>query len=208
MLLFLRQLLLIMKQPDSTLSALLFPGYRRRVLGLLLLRPDEALHGREIARRTGLPPGTLARELNRLAEAGLLKCEKRGNQAVYSADRACPVFDEVAGMLRKTSGLAEVLADALAPLQDNIKAACVFGSMARGTQASGSDIDVLVIGAASLGEVLEALHPAQAALGRDIVPKVFTVREWRARRRANDPFVKDVLRNPRIDLIGGADELA
>ena len=88
------------------------------MLGLLLLAPDEALHGREIARRTDLPSGTVIRELNRLVDAGLLKRERRGNQALYSADRACPVFEEVAGMLRKTSGAADVIAGALAALSD------------------------------------------------------------------------------------------
>jgi hypothetical protein len=51
----------------QTLASLLFPEYRRRVLGLLLLRPEEALHGREVARRTGLPAGTITRELTKLA---------------------------------------------------------------------------------------------------------------------------------------------
>src|SRR5688500_17616162 len=99
----------------QSLAAILFPAYRRRVLGLLLLRPDEALHGREIARRTGLPAGTLTRELKRLTDVGLLKREKRGNQQVYSADTSCPVFHEVSGILRKTSGLADGLAEARAP---------------------------------------------------------------------------------------------
>ena len=48
---------------QRSLSSVLFPEYRRRVLGFLLLRPDEAWHGREIARRTGLTHGTLNREL-------------------------------------------------------------------------------------------------------------------------------------------------
>ena len=69
-----------MANRHQLLSAPLFPGYRRRVLGLLLRRPDEALHGREIARRTGLLPGTSTRELKRLAEAGLLDQDRRGNQ--------------------------------------------------------------------------------------------------------------------------------
>ena len=86
-----------------SLPSLLFPEYRRRVLGLLLLRPDEALHGREIARRTGLPAGTIARELGKLTEVGLLKREKRGNQQVYSADSSSPIFTELASILRKTS---------------------------------------------------------------------------------------------------------
>lgn len=193
---------------QHSLSSILFPGYRRRVLGLLLLHPDIALHGREIARRIGLPAGTLARELSRLAEVGLLKCEKRGNQTLYSADRDSPVFEEVASILRKTSGLADVLADALAPLRDSIKAACIFGSMARGTQSSASDVDVLIVGSVKFGEVLEALHPAQQLLGRDINPKVFSVRDWRARRKAADAFVAEVLRDQKIFLIGGDDELA
>src|SRR3984893_17826709 len=103
-----------------SLSAVLFPGYRRRVLGLLLLRPDESLHGREIARRTGLPAGTLTRELKRLAVGRLLTQEKRGNQTLYRANRASPIFAELSGILRKTSGLADVVAEALAPLSDEI----------------------------------------------------------------------------------------
>ena len=97
-----------------SLSAVLFPGYRRRVLGLLLLQPDESQHGREIARRTGLPAGTLTRELKRLAGVGLLTQEKRGNQTLYRANRASPIFAELSGILRKTSGLADVVTEALA----------------------------------------------------------------------------------------------
>src|SRR6266700_2530805 len=97
-----------------SLASVLLPEYRRRVLGLLLLRPEEALHGREIARRTGLPAGTVTRELTKLAEVGLLQRERRGNQKIYRANTNSPVFNEVAGILRKTSGLADVLAQALA----------------------------------------------------------------------------------------------
>ncbi len=116
----------------QSLSALLFPEYRRRVLGLLLLRPDQALHGREIARRTGLPAGTITRELAKLVEAGLLRREKRGNQQIYSADTNSPIHEELASILRKTSGLADVLVQALAPVVQQVRVAFVFGSMARG----------------------------------------------------------------------------
>jgi DNA-binding transcriptional ArsR family regulator len=85
------------------------------VLGLLLLRPEEALHGREIARRTVLPAATVTRELTRLAEVGVLKRERRGNQMLYGADTACPVYAELASILRKTSGVVDVLIQALTP---------------------------------------------------------------------------------------------
>jgi predicted nucleotidyltransferase len=191
-----------------SLSAVLFPGYRRRVLGLLLLRPDEALHGREIARRTGLPAGTLTRELKRLAEVGLLKQEKRGNQLLYSANRASPIFGELAGILRKTSGLADVVAEALAPLSDRIDAAFIFGSVARGAETAGSDVDVLIIGSVEFGTVVDALHPAQQQLAREINPKVFSAREWKAKLKEKSPFSMDVLAKPKIFLIGDEHELA
>ena len=111
----------------QSLPSLLFPEYRRRVLGLLLLRPGEALHGREIARRTGLPAGTITRELGKLSEVGLLKREKRGNQQIYSANTTGLIYAELASILRKTSGLADVLVQALAPAAPKLRVAFVFG---------------------------------------------------------------------------------
>jgi predicted nucleotidyltransferase len=189
-----------------SLASLLFPEYRRRVLGLLLLRPDESLHGREIARRTGLAPGTITRELTHLAAVGLLRREKRGNQQLYRADTAHPIFAELASILRKTAGLGDVLSAALAPLAGRVKLAFVYGSVARGEQAIGSDIDVLLVGDAGFREVVQALYPAQAQLGREVAPKVFGIEEFAAKARA-EPFLRDVLARPKIFLIGNADEL-
>lgn len=191
---------------QQSLSAVLFPGYRRRVLGLLLLAPDQALHGREIARRTGLQSGTVLRELNRLVDAGLLKREKRGNQSLYGADRDCPIFEEVAGILRKTSGAADVIAGALGPLSDRIESAFIYGSFAKGTARAGSDIDVLIVGAAQLGAVIDALYPVQARVGREINPKVFSSREWNAKLKAKSAFATELQANPKIVLIGDKDE--
>lgn len=192
----------------QSLSALLFPAYRRSILGLLFMRPDESFHGREVARRTGLPAGTLTRELKRLAGAGLLQREARGNQILYRANRASPIFDEIASILRKTSGFADELKRALEPLTDKIRVALVFGSMAQGTQAEGSDIDVLVIGDADFGSVVDALYPTQKTLGREVNPKVFSVHEWSSKLKAGSAFTTDVLRKPRVFLVGDEDELA
>ena len=191
----------------QSLAAILFPAYRRRVLGLLLLRPEEALHGREIARRTGLPAGTLTRELKRLADVGLLKREKRGNQQVYSADTSCPVFNEVSGILRKTSGLADVLAQALAPAAKQLRAAFVFGSMAQGREIGASDVDLLLIGDIGFAEAVELLYPAQATLGREVNVKVFTPAEFSA-KAAVEPFLRDVLAKPKIFVMGNDHDLA
>ncbi len=193
---------------QRSLAAVLLPGYRRSVLGLLFLRPDESFHGREVARRTGLPAGTVTRELRQLADVGLLERESRGNQVVYRANRKSPVFEEVASILRKTSGLADELAQALAPLSNNIRVAFVFGSMAGGSQQEGSDIDIIVIGDADFGAIVDAFYPLQKPLGREINAKVFAVSEWNAKVKAKSAFTTDVLRKAKVFLLGNENELA
>jgi len=125
---------------------LMFSAYRRQVLGLLLLRPEDSLHVREISRLTGVPPGSLHRELRSLAEAGLLMSDSVGNQVRYRANRNCPIYPELAEIFRKTAGLADLLREALAPMSDRIRSAFLFGSIARQAESSNSDVDLFVIG--------------------------------------------------------------
>ncbi|MBP9609005.1 MAG: MarR family transcriptional regulator [Laribacter sp.] len=184
----------------------LFGGQRQRVLGWLLLHPDEALHVRELARLTGTHAGSLHRELARLAEAGLLVRSTRGNQVLYQANRSCPVFAELAGLFRKTSGVADVLRSALAPLSAQIELALVFGSVARGEETARSDVDVLVVGQAGFAEVVAALYPCQETLGRDINPVVYSPDEWRTRQANDDHFVRDILSKPTLPLWGDVND--
>lgn len=191
---------------QQSLASLILPDYRRRILGLLLLHPDEALHGREIARRTGLPSGSVARELVRLAEAGLLHRERRGNQQVYRAYTGSPIYPELASILRKTSGLVDLLADALAPLAAKLRVAFVFGSVAQGRETSGSDVDLMLIGDVSFRQVVEVLHPAQAAIGREVNPKVFAIDEFSG-KLDSEPFLADVMSKPKLFVVGNAHDL-
>lgn len=198
-----------MKATRADAASLLFPAsYRRQVLALLLLHPQRKLHVREIARLTGTTAGTMNKELARLFEAGLLEREWVGNQLRYSANRSHQIYPELASILRKTVGLADVLLEALSPLAEQIETAFVYGSIARGTEEAGSDVDLMIIGSADFGAVIDALHQAQQQLGREVNPKVFSRREWQAKRKARDAFVAEVLAGPKIFLIGNANELA
>lgn len=197
------------KATGSDAALLLFPAsYRRQVLALLLLHPGRRLHVREIARLTGTAAGTLNKELGRLHAAGLLDRDRVGNQLQYSANRSHPIYSELASILRKTVGLADVVIQALAPLAPNINVAFVFGSIARGAETAGSDVDLLIVGSVDFGSVIDALHPAQQQLGREVNAKVFSAREWRAKHKANDAFVTEILARPKIFLIGSEHELA
>lgn len=187
------------------LSDLLFGAYRKKVLSQLLLHPDADYHVRELARLTGTVPGTLHKELARLASAGLLLRKEQGNQVRYQANRQCPIFSELAGLLRKTTGAAELLTEALAPLEPPL--ALIFGSVARGTEVVASDVDVLVVTDHGFGEVVRALHAAQTELGREINPLVYTPVEWSKLCAGQDPFVLSLLSAPYILLIGSDSDL-
>jgi predicted nucleotidyltransferase len=189
------------------LSSLLFSDYRRRVLGLLLLHPDTSYHVRELARLTGTSAGTLHKELTKLTTGGVLRRQEVGNQVRYSADRACPVFEELASILRKTSGLVDVLADALSSAEKNIALAFVFGSVARGEQQSNSDVDVMLVGSLGFAEAVQVLHPVQATLQREINPVVYTLKEFRRRAASDDSFIREVLSRPKLFVVGNENEL-
>jgi predicted nucleotidyltransferase len=186
--------------PD--LAVLLFGAYRRAVLARLLLRPEESLHVRELARDIGKPPGTLVRELNLLAEAGVLTRSRLGNQVRFQANTACPIYEELRGILRKTVGLADVLRTALAPLTERIDFAFVFGSLASGEERPGSDVDLMIVGSLSFAEAIKLLSPAQAALRREVNPVVYPALEWNRKFAAGEPFLKRVLAEPKLFIIG------
>lgn len=180
---------------------------RSAVLAALFLHPEAALHVRELARVTGASPGSLHRELRMLTKLGLLERTEVGRQVHYRANRACPVFDELAGLLCKTSGLADVLREALAPLSGRIAAAFVYGSMATGEEGPRSDVDVMVLGQAGFAELVRALSPTQETLGREVNATVMKPAEFARRRKAGDGFVAALVREPKIWLMGGEDDL-
>ena len=197
-----------MKETISSVSELLFPlQYRGKALALLLLQPQQSLHVREIARLTGTVAGTMSKELAKLNKAGLLLQHRVGNQVRFSANVQHPVYLELSALLRKTLGLADVLAGALAQAADRIAVAFVFGSMARAGETVHSDVDIMLIGQVGFAEVIELLHGAQTSLKREINPKIYSVEEWRAKIQTDSTFVLDVLAKPKIFLIGNQNDL-
>jgi len=196
-----------MKATNADAASLLFPAaYRRQVLALLLLHPERKLHVREISRLTGTTPGTMSKELARLHEAGLLERERVGNQLRYSANSTHQIYTELAGILRKTVGLADVLVQALASLAEGIELAFIYGSVARGTETQGSDIDLLVVGNLDFGSLIDALHDVETKVGREVNAKLFSQREWRGKVKGGDAFAAEILKGPRILLVGQDNE--
>jgi predicted nucleotidyltransferase len=177
------------------------------VLAALLLRPEESRHVRDLARALGKPAGTLLRELNALAEAGVLERRRVGNQVHFQANAASPIYEDLRNILKKTVGIADVLREALAPLAAKIRAAFVYGSIARGEERPGSDLDLMIVGEVRFADVVRALAPAQEALRREVNPNVFPALEFSKKVSAGEPFLTRVLAEQKIFVLGSEHDL-
>ncbi len=191
----------------ASLADALFGKTRRAVLGLLFGHPDEGFYMRQISRILNLGQGALQRELQRLVAAGILLRESHGRQVYYRANKACPIYDDLQGLVLKTAGLADVLRAALAALAERIEVAFVYGSLARGTARATSDVDVMVIGMVTFAEVVAALSPTQDRLRREVNPSVYPPDEARSKALSGSHFLTTVLHEPKLFLIGGDDDL-
>ena len=198
----------VMGAPADSLATALFGKTRRNVLGLLLLDANTTLHLREIVRRTGGGQGAVQRELEHLCAASIVVREGQRRAITY---RAIPIrrsIDELRRLLAKTVGVAEHLRRALVPLQPAIDIAFIYGSYAEKSELRpGSDIDLMVVGTTSFGDVVEHTAEVQSALGREINPTVYTPSEFSQRLRDGHHFLTDVAKHPKLFLIGSAHEL-
>lgn len=188
------------------LGAALFGKSKRALLALFYVQPERSFYLRQITRMLGMGQGAVQRELARLAEAGLLVRTRVGSQVHYQANAASPIFGELKMLMVKTAGVGDVLREALAGLADQITLAFVYGSLARGEGKANSDVDVMIIGEVSFGEVVSALQSAQKTIGREVNPSVYGGAEFRAKLKARHHFVSAVVNGPKVFLVGGEHE--
>lgn len=186
----------------------LFTTTQQRVLGALYGNPQRSFTVSELIASTGAGSGAVQRELAKLTISGLLTVRPVGNQKHYQANPAAPIHGELVAIMQKTVSLAEPLREALAPLAARIEQAFVFGSIAKRSDTARSDIDLMIV-SAKLGyaDALTALADVEEKLGRKINPVIYSPAELAKRIKSDNAFVKRVLEQPKIWLIGGEDDL-
>lgn len=197
------------RRPGRSLADALFTKTQQRVLGLLFAQPDESYYATELIKRAGTGSGAAQRELAKLEESGLVTAKRIGHQKHYQANRASPLFEELQRIMLKTVGLAEPLRRALEPLADRIRAAFVYGSIAKGADRSQSDIDLMVVSdTLTYGDLFGALETASASLGRKVNPTVYTAAEVARRVKAKNAFMTRILEQPQVWVIGSKHDVA
>lgn len=192
---------------SKSLGDLLFGQTRGRVLALLYGKRDQTFFVRQIAREIGTSVGSVQRELETLSEVGLLNRTTIGRQVFYQANSHHPAFEDVRSLIAKTSGIFHQLRSALATLASQIVFALVYGSIARGDEDAGSDVDLMIVGNVTLDDVLAQLTSVENAIRRPINPTVYSLKEFKAKVKDGNHFLTSVLHGKKMLLIGDEDEL-
>ena len=195
-----------MSTKSQNLANALFPKTRQRVLGLLYGQPDKDFNTNEIIRRTNMGSGAVQRD--QLSSVGLITMQIVSNQKRYKANQTSPLYDELRSITLKTFGLADVIQEAIVPLQDKILIAFIYGSIAKQTDTVNSDIDIMILGEdLTYSDLFRTITEAESALDRKINPTFHTPQEWKQKIKEKNHFITKIIVQPKIFLIGTEDEL-
>jgi len=190
------------------LSNALFSKVQQRVLGLIFGQPERSFYMSEIMRNVRSGTGAVARELSRLQQSGLVSVERIGNQKHYRANHQSPIFSELRSLVIKTVALTGPLRKSLESCADGIKAAFVYGSVAKGVDTARSDIDLMVIGdELDYSELYAALQNVESALGRKISPMFLSSTDWRRKALEKGSFISKINALPKDFVLGSESDL-
>jgi predicted nucleotidyltransferase len=192
----------------KSLADALFTRTQQRVMRVLFGQPQRSFYATELIRDAGTGSGAAQRELAKLEGSGLIVAQRIGNQKHYQANTASPLYSELRSIVLKTVGLTEPLRDALKPLSSYVRAAFVFGSVAKATDQSASDIDLMIISdRLTYGEVFGVLESVTRTVGRKVNPTLYTAAEFSKRAQTENAFVTRVLEQPKLWVIGSEGDL-
>lgn len=186
----------------------LFSKPRADLLSTLVLHTDREWFLSDLAKHLRVSPSSLQRELARLTEAQIITRRADGKRVYYKVEERCPILPELQGLFLKTTGLVDVLADALRPLRKQVEVAAIFGSVARGEELSKSDVDLLIIGSLGLSDLSPTLKKAEGKLRREVQAFVYTPEEFWHKFERKEHFVTSVVDGPLLKIIGDINEYA
>jgi predicted nucleotidyltransferase len=88
-----------------------------------------------------------------------------------------------------------------------IEVAFIYGSFAKHEETAKSDIDLLIIGKIDDSRLLREINKLEEILKREINYSIFRREEFKQKMKEKDSFIKDLLKNPKIFLIGEQNDL-
>lgn len=179
---------------------------RRDLLSLYFTNPSQRYYLRELHRILGYSAGSIQRELLKFQKDNLFNTQKVGNLLYYSLNTKHPLFKELKSIVSKTIGVEGSLKKALSSVK-KIKIAFIYGSFATRREKATSDIDLMIIGDPYTSHLNEKIAELETKLKREINPTIYSFKEYRDKKKAKTGFILELLKNPKIMLLGKEDDL-
>ncbi len=183
------------------LKRLFTSNSRIAILNLLMFNQDNQFHLREIAKRIGVTPIHVSKELENLSKAGLVVKYSKANLSLYSINRRSPLLEDLRRLFLKTDYLGEAIRSKLA---GRAEYCLIYGSFARGDESESSDIDLFVVSGMPEDELLDLVRRLEKTARREINYVLWDEKTFQERKR--DHLVSTIKAGPIIMLLGDEDE--
>jgi predicted nucleotidyltransferase len=150
---------------------------------------------------------SLQRELESLSNAGILRKKRDGNRIYFQAESGSPIFDSLYELVSRTLGVVPALSEAISPFANKIVCAFVYGSVAHAREHSLSDVDLLIVGSVGLAELAPVLRELEKKFSREFNVSCYKAAEFINKVKKENHFLTEVLKNKKIFILGGENEL-
>ncbi|MDO8503589.1 MAG: hypothetical protein Q7S60_02770 [bacterium] len=190
----------------ASLADFIVSKVRVKLLKTFLENPKEMYHVRDLVRRTNEEINAVRRELSRMEIAGMAAKEKRGNRLYYWFKSDYPYFQELLGLVAKSTGIGFDIRKNRGKL-GKVSFVMFSGEFVKHIDRKNKDqVDVLVVGDIVLPELALLIRQEEARRGKEINYTPMTKEEFEFRKSRRDPFVLGILSGSRVMILGNEEE--
>ena len=190
----------------KTLEKLLISKVRIKALRYFMLHPGQPIHLRAAVRAFHEEINAVRRELERLESVKILTTERKGNRKYFQSNLDHPYFDGLMTLMHKAYGLGGEIVLQQKKL-GNIEFAMLTNAYTKNVRQGMYVVDLMIVGEIEMSELSELVNRNEEKLGREIHYTVLKPSEFLLRKRRKDPFVMELLLQPKIMLVGQQEQL-
>jgi len=190
----------------ASLRDFLISKVRVKLLQVFLSQPDEIFYVRQLVRKTDEEINAVRRELDRMYKNGMVGKEKRGNRLYYNFREDYLFYDQLLGLVVKTTGLGKMIIKNKNKL-GKIKYAMISGKLVKNKERDKQDVDLLIVGEVVMAQLAAVIKGYEKKIKKEINYTVMSEKEFNFRKKRRDPFITGVLLASRIMLIGDETEM-
>ena len=190
----------------NTLNYLFISKVRVKTIKYFIFHPEDPIHLRALVRELQEEINAVRRELSRLVESDLIRCEVRGNRKFFVLNKEHFFLDELMGLIHKSFGVGGAILNNIDTLGE-VNFVILTGSFTYFTAPNKNIIDLIIIGNVDADKVTEIVSEAEKKLNREINYTMMKNSEFILKKKRRDIFVMQLLLSKKILLAGKYEDL-